>query len=961
MHTYKIINAVISGSAVEYLKQTPQVTYWLEKDGDKVEQTFRTEKFVGKLAEEWGLADQPVTLEVMELLADGFAPDGTPLCQNAGAKPTLVQKVDKKTKELVFDDNGEPVMVEEGGRRQGIDFTFSPPKSVSLAFAIGDDRMRQLILECQERAVDLADKWMMEQIAETRRGHEGIDVIGMDAMIASRHLQIDSRNGDPHIHSHGFYYNIGRGNDKRFGTWAADELIRWQHTMDIIYQNELAHGLRQGGLSIHQEVDINIHNEQTGIRTWEIAGLHDRELIEAVSTRHTEIAEAKAQGLDDLDAWGVTRKNKKDQTYAETLTAFDALKADLSKKFHIPTMDELRNQVDVQHPVNERGELLEFLHMNESIFDTPTLLKQLGMEHLGFVSGAELQAKFEEFITDKNDLVQVKAVELHEDDRGQHLARKHRETRFASVKIVEEEIGLIAGSVMRENDDHLKLPRHIVEEQLAKFEEQAGFKLSEQQRNAAFHKMCNTGGVAIVEGAAGVGKTVGMKVDSMAYEACGYTMLGCAIANKAAKQLEKDSGMKSVSVAQMISDLNKADRRGKQILTDKHVVVVDEAGMIDTQSIYRLSQYCAKAGAKLILTGDTSQIQPVGAGSGLGLLQLGLEKASLTEIRRQKDEEMRKMAMAYYDLEKDGTIKKKEVKSRRQVKDKGRMLYDMLDERGCLDEYRTREEAVSALVRKYMSSEKGVEDKLIVAHTNADLIMLNQAIRHELKKDGEISTEDITVQAMGRNNFFNLMVSEGDRIRFTAKDSVMDVVNGTEATIDRIKPNQKRGGYDITVTIDETDPVTMIQDFRQLTFNTHEWKAIQLNYAMTVHGAQGQGKKDIFHLLNTSMADNQSMLVAFTRLTDGEYTLFGTSQEFERLEERLGLDRIKENVLTTGLVDPVFFNVEEELKKIREKKHDSDFDQKVQEALNITHKPLQTDIKRDSVQHTKKRNLGLVQ
>src|SRR5690606_8282828 len=107
-----------------------------------------------------------------------------------------------------------------------------------------------------------------------------------------------------------------------------------------------------------------------------------------------------------------------------------------------------------------------------------------------------------------------------------------------------------------------------------------------------------------------------------------------------------------------------------------------------------------------------------------------------------------------------------------------------------------------------------------------------------------------------------------------------------------------KGGLDLKVQIDS--PIAR-ENGRVLVFNTNDHNALAHNYAGTVHKAQGQGAAEVFHLANLSMADNQSSLVAFTRLTGGDYRLYGTEEEVERLAERLGMDRVKGTALQAGL------------------------------------------------------------
>ncbi|WP_282243750.1 hypothetical protein [Stenotrophomonas sp. PS02300] len=142
-----------------------------------------------------------------------------------------------------------------------------------------------------------------------------------------------------------------------------------------------------------------------------------------------------------------------------------------------------------------------------------------------------------------------------------------------------------------------------------------------------------------------------------------------------------------------------------------------------------------------------------------------------------------------------------------------------------------------------------------------------------------------------------MALSKGDQIVFTTKNKDLGVINGTQAVVENIKPSRK-GGYDIAVSIrSETKGYG-----RRLTFNSFEMKCLQYSYAGTVHKSQGQGKREVFHLANLGMLDAHSALVAFTRLTKGSYRMYATSDDVERLHERLGLERLKETVLDAGVV-----------------------------------------------------------
>ncbi|TAA41522.1 MobF family relaxase [Pseudoxanthomonas winnipegensis] len=887
-------------AAVDYFFDTKSVTYYV----DGTEHTVEMSYFDGGLAEELGLRGTVVQKDTMYKLATGFHPDGTPLAQNAGALPTLKQKTHWQTKEPVFDEKtGEPVMIEKGGHRQGFDITSTFPKSLSLLYTYADDTLRKEIISWVKEGVKVSSD-ILEAEVETRRGHEGIDVMQTTGCIRSHHVQLDNRDGQCHLHVHSFWYNLARGEDGKITTYEPKMLYRTLQTADAAMQNHIANRAREAGFAIHQTEETDVHGKKTGKRSWEIQGLHDRNMIETVSTRMRDIKQLMSEGKSHDEAWMQSRKAKKDLTAEEYDQSFRAYGEKIKEQFHIPSIEELRNMEDVRTEPRTREQIFQLLHEKSSIIDRPTLYKQLGYENMGFISGPELERMCQEFTKKNDDMVLVKPEQIHIDDMGRTLSKVHTEVRYAAKWMYEEEKDLALSAFMRTSETNLQLPLEKVDEAIHRFENKKdengkaiGFKLSAEQINKVYHSTMRTGGVSIAQGLAGTGKTTVNEVEVMAFESCGFKMLGCAIANQAAKKLQDETGMNSVSVTALLKEIDD----GKRKLDNKTVVVVDEAGMIDTRQIYRLSKHCQHSGSKLILQGDTRQLQPVAAGSGMSILEEEIGSVMLTEIRRQKKEEDRKIALSFNDLDDNGNvIQIKGKKSKAHEREKSHAIMDAWYANNCVDEWDTHENAAKACVREYMESKYKPEEKLMLAHTNADLIFLNNAVREELKKRGEISTDEVTFEAKGRSSMFDITMSKGDRIKFTTADRVMNVVNGTEAVVRDIKENKRRGGYDITVYIEDEG-----RKNKELTFNTFEWKAIQMNYARTVHDSQGQGKEDVFLLGNAGMTDNQAAYVAYTRMKGGRFRVFADSDTLELMRERVGMDRLKENISTVGIIEPV--------------------------------------------------------
>ncbi|MBV6805584.1 hypothetical protein KWH38_07165 [Xanthomonas campestris pv. convolvuli] len=212
-------------------------------------------------------------------------------------------------------------------------------------------------------------------------------------------------------------------------------------------------------------------------------------------------------------------------------------------------------------------------------------------------------------------------------------------------------------------------------------------------------------------------------------------------------------------------------------------------------------------------------------------------------------------------------------------------------------EAESQEKSIERLVTDYFKNPAKLNDKLVLAHSRAEVSALNAGIRKGLKERGEIGAEEVTVEGRYNGRKFDLALAQGERVMFTAKNKDLGVVNGTQATIQSIKPSRS-GGYDIVGALRSENPK---EHGRKVVWNTHEHKALVHDYAVTVHKSQGQGKREVLHLMNLGMMDNASSLVAFTRLTKGSYKLYGTYDDVERLHERLGLERLKATVLDAGV------------------------------------------------------------
>jgi len=191
------------------------------------------------------------------------------LCENQhpGTGEKLTQR--KKTTRRDGDDIA-------ANRRIFYDFTFSPPKSVSLAALVGGD---ERIMDAHARAVRSALK-EFEAFAATRvRAKNSVSDRMTGNFVASLFTHDTSRALDPHVHTHCIVFNATFDpKEKRWKALQNHELLRARKFAENAYYHELARELGSCG--------YGIRNRARG--DFQIEGVTD-ELCDRFSKRHAEI------------------------------------------------------------------------------------------------------------------------------------------------------------------------------------------------------------------------------------------------------------------------------------------------------------------------------------------------------------------------------------------------------------------------------------------------------------------------------------------------------------------------------------------------------------------------------------------------------------------------------------------------------------------------------------------------
>ena len=202
------------------------------------------------------------------------ADEFTRLCENlhpqTGERLTLRQKT---TRTEIGADGKER---ETANRRVFYDFTFSPPKSVSIAALVGNDSR---IVEAHEQAVTAAMNQLQTFAATRVRKNNQCTDRQTGNLVTAMFRHDTSRALDPHLHTHCIVFNATfDAIEKQWKALQNHEMFAAQKFVENVYYHELTRELVKFG--------YQIENKPRG--DFEIKGVAPA-LIERFSKRHRGI------------------------------------------------------------------------------------------------------------------------------------------------------------------------------------------------------------------------------------------------------------------------------------------------------------------------------------------------------------------------------------------------------------------------------------------------------------------------------------------------------------------------------------------------------------------------------------------------------------------------------------------------------------------------------------------------
>lgn len=231
--------------------------------------------------------------------------------------------------------------------------------------------------------------------------------------------------------------------------------------------------------------------------------------------------------------------------------------------------------------------------------------------------------------------------------------------------------------------------------------------LKQEQRKASKMILTSDNAVLGIQGYAGTGKSFLISKTKEMLEEARRELHIFAPYSSQVKSLQ-DDGLEANTVAKFLKSSKMQDS-----LNRNSVIVIDEAGVLNSKQVEQILQVREKIGCQVVLLGDKAQTKAVEAGTPFELLQNnGMETTELKDIQRQKDLDLRQAVISSVQGDFEKSI------------DNLKNLYEV----------KTKDERHIAIVQKYLElSESERDNTLIVAGTNADRKNINDLIRDQLE------------------------------------------------------------------------------------------------------------------------------------------------------------------------------------------------------------------------------------
>ncbi len=829
-----------------------------------------------------------------------------------------------------FAPDGSGKLVQRAGnpdRSPGIDMTFSADKSVSSLWAVAEPEMRERIEAMAVAAARAAlEDTVLRYCSYTRVSAKGVPRPVEADLMGATFVHGTSRENDPQLHVHCTIFNLAR--TKEDGRWRAHHqypVYSWKKAAGALFRAYMAWELQQ---------NLGVRMQQYGPNAefTRIEGMPEdlqafwSKRRKAIVARAGELSipslgnAARMAGVNKLTREGKSHDNDPEMRHrrwcgeAEGYVEREELIAAVTgHDVEIPreAIRALTDRID---------DLPAHLAREEAVFRRPDMVEAAANAAAGMMGRAAVGTAIERLRRNP----EIERLEPKKPTVESLAGMVHTEVYSTRHNLELEQAVRDMAEAMAADTGH-GLPEQAVKEKVETLLEQ-GYPLSQEQSLAIRHATVKVGRVAVIEGAAGSGKTTTLRPITDLHREHGYEIVPTAVAWRTAVALGNDCEARAYCVDKLL----KLAAKGQVEIGKQTLIVVDEAGMLSTRQAHHILQLSERHGAKVVFAGDTRQQQPVEAGPGLRLIRDVAGSVRVDRIRRQKadledvlihvhgetPEKARFRAGLTNPQERDAILAAYEATDRKPVFTPWQVVVSEALRDGeaeqaieawhmrnrlhlCHDEEKTLTKLVEDWER-HVKTDPG-SSTVVLARTRAEARALSWLMRERMlarTPDAKRAVIEVSRDLDGRVTE-PLEIAVGDRIRIGATHWEKQLFNGTvvtvedlevrrsqDAAVSRKARNRRAGGpagrgpkTDTAAPEPSSNESSVhitarTDDGRQVTFrhdeirDWHDNIRLDYGYAMTIASAQGLTVDRAFVLVDDRPA-RETIYPAATRHREG--------------------------------------------------------------------------------------------
>ena len=356
--------------------------------------------------------------------------------------------------------------------------------------------------------------------------------------------------------------------------------------------------------------------------------------------------------------------------------------------------------------------------------------------------------------------------------------------------------------------------------------------LNQEQLQAAT-KILNSNDLSMIEGLPGSGKTLTLSAITKIYTKAGYNIIGTATSSTASQCLTSATQINAKNVSllrkQWLEGQNVQFRLNlpldyyehpeyqnlPKLLPENTILVVDEASLIDLQTMDFLVNEAIKSKSKIIAVGDLNQLGAVGLKGAFKKISYIANSAKLCNIQRHNASEHAKeykessIALSNKDIAKSLSILEK-INAIKCYSNDPNTILEMA--RSFTEQY-----------IKYQSDPVMHKQIRIGAYTRTSVKRINKLVHELLVENQILQNEKIFKSSNG-----NIPLCIGEQIIFTKNNYTLNILNGEIGSIISIANNS----FDVKIK-------DAFGNYKNITI-TPSYKNFYYAYASTAHCLQGE-------------------------------------------------------------------------------------------------------------------------